>query len=202
MKIKTAFITGITGMVGSHLLDFLINNTNWKIYGLIRWRSPLKNIESHLKKLNNNNSRLKLFYGDIRDSNCLNDLIKNLKPDYCFHLAAQSYPLTSFISPVDTYETNILGTEKLLSSFKNYSKKTIIHVCSSSEIFGRVSKDKLPINEDCTFHPSSPYAISKIGTDQIAQFYSEAYNMKILTTRMRAIYCFFIFLQNQNFILL
>ena len=60
----------------------------------------------------------------------------------------------------------------------------IIHICSSSEVFGRVSKEKLPINEECTFHPASPYAISKAGTDLVGRFYAEAYGMKTLTTRM------------------
>jgi GDPmannose 4,6-dehydratase len=60
----------------------------------------------------------------------------------------------------------------------------VIHVCSSSEIFGRVPKDKLPINEECSFHPASPYAISKIGTDMIGRFHAEAYRQKAMTTRM------------------
>ena len=101
-----------------------------------------------------------------------------------FHLAAQSYPLTSFDAPVDTYDTNISGTSILLEALKNYSSSAIIHVCASSEVFGRVPKEKLPINEECSFHPASPYAISKIGTDLVGRFYAEAYNMKIMTTRM------------------
>ena len=86
--------------------------------------------------------------------------------------------------PADTYETNTIGTSNLLEALKRYKKDAIIHVCSSSEVFGRVSKDKIPINENCSFHPASPYAISKAGTDLIARFYAEAYKMKIMTTRM------------------
>ncbi len=180
---KKVFITGITGMVGSHLLDYLFQKTNWNIYGLIRWRSPLENINSHIKNINLK-KRVFLEYGDIREAHALDTIIKKIKPDYVFHLAAQSYPRTSFDMPADTYETNTIGTSNLLESLRRYKKNAIIHVCSSSEVFGRVPKDKIPITEDCSFHPASPYAISKTGTDLIARFYAEAYKMKIMTTRM------------------
>ena len=180
---KQAFITGITGMVGSHLLDYLIKNTNWDIHGLVRWRSSLENIEAHIESINKK-KRIYLHYGDLRDYQSLILPIKNIKPDYLFHLAAQSYPLTSFTSPTDTYETNILGTHNILEAIKEYSSSTICHICSSSEIFGKVSKESLPIKENCNFHPASPYAISKIGTDLISTFYFQAYKVKTLTTRM------------------
>jgi len=183
MKNKVAFITGITGMVGSHLAEYLINKTDWDIVGLIRWRSPLDNISSLVEKINKN-KRIKLVYGDIRDSLSIDEVIKNNKPDYLFHLAAQSYPLTSFTSPLDTLETNIQGTTIVLEALKKYSKDCITHVCASSEVFGRVSKDKLPIDEECTFHPASPYAISKVGTDLLGRYYAEAFDMKVMTTRM------------------
>jgi len=103
-------------------------------------------------------------------------------PDYVFHLAAQSYPQTSFISPIETLQTNIIGTTNLLEALKHKDAK--IHVCSSSEIFGKVPKDKLPINEECSIHPASPYAISKVGTDLIGRYYAEAHGMKVMITRM------------------
>ena len=178
-----AFITGITGMVGSHLADYLLENTDWEIHGLIRWRSPLDNIESLIKNINNND-RVFLHYGDLKDPQSINKVVSEICPDYTFHLAAQSYPKTSFDAPLDTYETNISGTSTLLEAIKTYAKNSCVHVCASSEVFGRVPKDKLPIDEECTFHPASPYAISKVGTDLVGRFYAEAYNMKIMTTRM------------------
>ncbi len=180
---KKAFITGITGMVGSHLLDYLVKNTDWDIHGLVRWRSPLENIEDHIDNINRK-KRIFLHYGDLKDYQSLISPIKNTKPDYLFHLAAQSYPLTSFTSPKDTYETNILGTQNVLETIKEHSPLTICHICSSSEIFGKVNKENLPINEECSFHPASPYAISKIGTDLISKFYFQAYKIRTLTTRM------------------
>jgi GDP-mannose 4,6-dehydratase len=179
----TAFISGITGMVGSHLADYLIENTDWNIHGLIRWRSPLDNISQQIKEINSK-KRIKLFYGDLRDSISVDDAIKLSKPDYVFHLAAQSFPKTSFTAPLDTLETNVQGTVRILEAVKNHAPKAITHVCSSSEVFGRVPKEKLPIDEECNFHPASPYAISKVGTDLVGRFYAEAYGLTTLTTRM------------------
>ena len=178
-----ALITGITGMVGSHLADYLLKNTDWEIYGLCRWRSPLDNI-SHLIPLINKKQRVHLVYGDLRDSLSIHETVKNVKPDFVFHLAAQSYPKTSFEAPLDTFETNIQGTANVLEALRKNEIDATVHVCASSEVFGRVPKEKLPIDEECTFHPASPYAISKVGTDLIGRYYAEAYNMTVMTTRM------------------
>ena len=180
---KTALITGITGMVGSHLADYLIENTDWNIVGLTRWRSPLDNIK-HLIERINVKDRITLVNGDLNDSISLDAVIRDHQPDYVFHLAAQSFPLTSFTAPVDTLNTNIQGTVRLLDSIKTYKHDAIVHVCASSEVFGRVPKEKLPIDEECTFHPASPYAVSKVGTDLMGRFYAEAYGMTVMTTRM------------------
>lgn len=178
-----ALITGITGMVGSHLLDYLIENTDWEVYGMLRWRSPLDNIKEHIDRINRKD-RIKLVYADLRDTMSLEHAVKESKPNYVFHLAAQSYPKTSFDSPLDTMDTNVQGTERLLGALRNHAKDAIIHVCASSEVFGRVPKEKLPIDEECSFHPASPYAISKVGTDLIGRYYAEAYDMCVMTTRM------------------
>jgi len=180
---KTAFITGITGMVGSHLADFLLKNTDWKIFGLARWDDDLDNI-NHLLPLIDNKHRIELIYGDLNDMSSLMFAISKCKPDFVFHLAAQSYPKTSFEAPIDTLNTNIIGTAKLLESIRKLNLNPIIHICASSEVFGRVPKECLPIHEEVGFHPASPYAISKVGTDLVGRFYGEAYNMKVMTTRM------------------
>jgi GDPmannose 4,6-dehydratase len=127
-----------------------------------------------------------LFFlnGDLNDLISLLNAVKKARPDYVFHLAAQSYPQTSFNAAEDTYNTNILGTGRLLDALRFVELDPVIHVCASSEVFGRVPKEKLPIDEECTFHPASPYAISKIGTDMIGRYHAEAYGQKIMTTRM------------------
>lgn len=183
MNKKVAFITGFTGMVGSHLADFLLKKTDWDIYGLVRWNDRMDNIE-HLMGLINSTHRIKLVYGDINDLSSLLVAFNKTKPDYVFHLAAQSYPKTSFDSPLETLETNILGTAKVLDAIKTLHLNPTIHVCASSEVFGRVPKEFLPIHEDVGFHPASPYAISKVGTDLVGRFYAEAYGMTVMTTRM------------------
>lgn len=183
MSNSVCFITGITGMVGSHLADYLLENTNWEIHGLARWNDRMDNIE-HLMERINNRDRVYLQYGDINDLSSMLSVLKKVKPNFVFHLAAQSYPKTSFESPLETLETNILGTAKILDAIKTLNLDPNIHVCASSEVFGRVPKEFLPIHEDVQFHPASPYAISKVGTDLIGRFYAEAYGLKVMTTRM------------------
>jgi GDP-mannose 4,6-dehydratase len=178
-----ALITGISGMVGSHLAEYLLANTDWDIYGMIRWRSPLDNLEAVVGRVNRGD-RCFFLYGDLRDTLAVQDVVRKAAPDYVFHLAAQSFPRTSFESPLDTYETNIQGSARLLDALRHAHPRAVTHICASSEVFGRVPKDKLPINEECGFHPASPYAISKVGTDLIGRFYAEAYGMMVMTTRM------------------
>ncbi|VBM05738.1 GDP-D-mannose dehydratase [Burkholderia pseudomallei] len=170
-------------MVGSHLADFLLENTDWEIYGLCRWRSPLDNVSHLLPRINEKN-RIRLVYGDLRDYLSIHEAVKQSTPDFVFHLAAQSYPKTSFDSPLDTLETNVQGTANVLEALRKNNIDAVTHVCASSEVFGRVPREKLPIDEECTFHPASPYAISKVGTDLIGRYYAEAYNMTVMTARM------------------
>jgi GDP-mannose 4,6-dehydratase len=179
----TALITGFTGMVGSHLADYLLEHTDWDLWGLCRWRSPLDNV-SHLLDRINRKDRVRIIYGDLRDYLSIHEAVVQSKPDYVFHLAAQSYPKTSFDSPLDTLETNIQGTAHVLEALRKTHAQAVVHVCASSEVFGRVPQEKLPIDEDCTFHPASPYAISKVGTDLLGRYYAEAYGMPVMTTRM------------------
>jgi GDP-mannose 4,6-dehydratase len=180
---KRVLITGITGMVGSHLAEYLIENTDWDIFGMCRWRSPLNNLHNLISRINQKD-RITLLFGDLRDTLSIQDVVNKSIPDYVFHLAAQSYPKTSFDAPLDTLDTNIQGTARVLEALRATSPGAVVHVCASSEVFGRVPKEKLPIDEECSFHPASPYAISKVGTDLIGRYYAEAYGMTVMTTRM------------------
>ncbi len=178
-------------MVGSHLADYLLKITDWDVYGVCRWRSPLDNV-AHLLDRVNKKDRVFFEYADLNDEMSLIKVVNDIRPDYVFHLAAQSYPQTSFTAPIDTLNTNILGTCRLLEAFRlamlnDKSYKPIIHVCASSEVFGRIPAEKKPetgIHEECPFHPASPYAISKTGTDLLGRYYAEAYGMTVMTTRM------------------
>jgi len=183
MAAPRALITGITGMVGSHLAEYLLAETDWEIFGMCRWRSPLDNLCEVTARINRGD-RIHLLQGDLRDTLSVQQVVAQARPAYVFHLAAQSFPRTSFDSPLDTLETNIQGTVRLLDALRTRSPEAIIHVCASSEVFGRVARERLPIDEECSFHPASPYAISKVGTDLAGRFYAEAYGMMIMTTRM------------------
>ena len=170
-------------MVGSHLADYLLQHTDWQIHGLCRWRSPLDNI-SHLLPRINAGDRVHLLYGDLRDYLSIHEAVRKAAPDFVFHLAAQSFPRTSFDAPLDTLETNVQGTAHVLEALRKNAPPAVTHVCASSEVFGRVPREKLPIDEECGFHPASPYAISKVGADLIGRYYAEAYGMQVMTTRM------------------
>jgi GDPmannose 4,6-dehydratase len=178
-----ALITGFTGMVGSHLADHLLANTDWELHGLLRWNEDLGNVE-HLLERVDRRDRLGLVYGDLNDHPSLARAVEQVQPDYVFHLAAQSYPQQSFVAPIETLQTNILGTAGLLDAIHRSGRRPVIHVCASSEVFGRVGKEHLPIDEETPFHPASPYAISKVGTDLVGRFYAEAYGLCVMTTRM------------------
>ena len=178
-----AFITGITGMVGSHLADYLYAHTDWEIIGMARWRSPLDNL-SGLAAAINDGKRVRLIYADLRDTLAVQHAMREARPDIIFHLAAQSFPRTSFESPLDTFDTNVQGTVRVLEAARTDAPQAVIHVCASSEVFGRVTQEMLPIKEDAPFHPASPYAMSKVGTDLVGRYYAEAYGMMVMTTRM------------------
>jgi GDP-mannose 4,6-dehydratase len=180
---QRALITGITGMVGSHLADYLLTHTNWEVHGMCRWRSPMDNVE-HLVGRVNRGDGVFFHYADLNDYASMVSVVQKVKPDYVFHLAAQSYPKTSFDAPEDTMNTNILGTLRLMDVLHKFKPDAVIHNCASSEIFGRVPKELTPIKENTPFHPASPYAISKVGTDLVGRYYGEAFNMAIMSTRM------------------
>ncbi len=180
---KTAMITGIAGMVGSHLADYLLTHTDLNVVGFLRWNEEQDNLE-HLFPEINRAERLDLFFGDLNDQSSLTSCVTEYQPDYVFHLAAQSYPQTSFVAPIDTLNTNILGTAKLLEAIRLSKLQPVVHICASSEVFGKVPKQYIPINEEAPFHPASPYAISKVGTDLLGRYYAEAHGLTVMTTRM------------------
>lgn len=165
-------------MVGSHLADYILaKHPGVEIHGLLRWRSPLDNIFHIL-------NRIKTHQGDLRDLNSLILILKEVRPDRIFHLAAQSFVPMSFIAPADTLHTNVIGTTNLLDAVRRAEIDPLIHICSSSEVYGQVEKDELPIRESNSFRPASPYAVSKVGEDMVAQQYFLSYGSKTIRTRM------------------
>jgi GDP-mannose 4,6-dehydratase len=184
MNIRTdkTLITGITGMVGSHMADYLLDKT--KVIGLKRWRSPMDNV----KQLE---GKVKFFNGDLKDLSSMITLIKQEKPDIIYHFAAQSLVPVSFTMPHETFYDNILGTLNLLEAIRftptdasePFYNPTII-VVSSSEVYGQVTEAELPIKETQPFRPQSPYAVSKASCDLLARQYFDSYKMKTIRTRL------------------
>src|SRR5262249_4775247 len=125
-------ITGITGMVGSHLAEyFLAAVAGADVHGLVRWRSPLVNIQDIL-------AHVTLHQGDLRDLNSLVIMLRQARPDRIHHLAAQSYVDMSFVAPADTLASNVIGTCNLLDAVRLAGINPRIHICSSSEVYGQV----------------------------------------------------------------
>jgi len=187
MKInKKILITGITGQVGSTMADFILENTDWDIIGMMRWQEPLDNIY-HLTDRINKNDRITIHNADLIDYSSISRMIEVHRPDFISHLAAQSFPKVSFEAPLETLQTNIMGTANIVESVRQLKERDgynpVVHICSSSEVYGKAEKG-VTLNEDTKFHGASPYSISKIGTDYLGQFYGEAYNMKTFITRM------------------
>lgn len=183
---KKILITGITGQVGSQLADYVLANTSYDVLGMMRWQEPMDNLY-HLTERINKKDRIGLFYADLNDYASISRMLCSVRPDYISHLAAQSYPKTSFNIPIETLQTNIIGTANLLENIRQRREvdgyDPVVHVCSSSEVYGR-AKPGISLAEDTPFHGASPYSISKIGTDYLGRFYGEAYGIRTFVTRM------------------
>tara|TARA_Y100000310_G_C20633364_1_gene789833 strand:- start:487 stop:1476 length:990 start_codon:yes stop_codon:yes gene_type:complete len=178
---RNFFITGITGFVGSHMADYILQQSadNY-VYGFKRWRSDEKNIQHLLE-----HPRVKLLNGDLGDSTSVKRAVAIAKPDVVYHFAAQSLPETSFYTPVHTLQTNIIGTTTLLDCIcKDDDIDPIIVSVSSSEVYGNPTPDELPIVESNPIRAANPYSISKVGQDLMSQYYHKAFGLKIIITRM------------------
>ena len=166
---KTAFITGIAGMDGSHLADFLLSK-GYKVYGLIRRSSNFNptNISHILDKIT-------LLKGDITDQNSLLRALKESNPDEVYNLAAQSFVGESWNTPEQTSEVTGLGVLRMLESIREFNPKIKFYQASSSEMFGRMVEN--PSNEKSPFYPRSPYGVSKLYGHWITINYRESYDI-------------------------
>jgi GDP-4-dehydro-6-deoxy-D-mannose reductase len=170
-------ITGITGFVGSHLAEYLLQKIpNARIFGTRRWRSRMENI-NHLVE------RLELVECDLHDNNSVLQMMDKVRPDWIFHLAAQSYVHSSWQAPADTISNNIIGQLNILESIKNLNLECRMQIAGSSEEYGLVYKDETPIKETNPLRPLSPYAVSKVGQDMLAYQYYKSYGFHLVRTR-------------------
>lgn len=172
---KKALITGIAGFVGSHLAELLLNR-GFEVYGLCRPRTKRDHIELIANKLH-------LEDADLLDTHSLYTTLSRIKPDYIFHLAAQSFVPTSWVSPSVTLEVNIVGSANLFEAVRQAGIDSVIQIACSSEEYGLVHENELPIKEDNPLRPLSPYAVSKVAMDYLGYQYFQSYKVRIIRTR-------------------
>lgn len=176
-KFKKALITGICGSGGSYLAEYIINNQpKVKVFGLYRKLRP-KNI----KLIKKNSILIKCDMNNFKD---LFFNLKKVKPDVIFHIASDADVRKSFDEPMSFINNNNNITLNLLEAVRKLKLKSVIQICSTSEVYGQVKKKEVPIREDNPMRPASPYAVSKAFQDLCSQNYQKNYGLNIIITRM------------------
>ncbi|HHF42621.1 MAG TPA: NAD-dependent epimerase/dehydratase family protein, partial [Candidatus Aminicenantes bacterium] len=170
-------LTGITGFAGSHLAEYILNHhPEVEVFGLIRWRSRRENIV-HLE------NKITLVEGDLKDIVSLKKILAVVKPDWIFHLAAQSFVPTSWKCPAETFSINAIGQINLFEAILDLGLSPKIQIAGSSEEYGLVFEDEIPIKETSPLRPLSPYAVSKVAQDLLAFQYWKSYGLRTVRTR-------------------
>lgn len=172
-----ALITGITGFAGSHLAEYLLaDHPDVAVFGTYRWRSRMENVE-HLE------GKIELIESDLRDYTSVYAALDRVRPDYIFHLAAQSFVPASWTAPAETLTTNVAGQTNLFEAIRALGLDPVIQIACSSEQYGLVLPDEVPIKETNPLRPLSPYAVSKVAQDFLGYQYFQSYGMKVVRTR-------------------
>ncbi|MEO0100696.1 MAG: GDP-mannose 4,6-dehydratase [candidate division WOR-3 bacterium] len=169
-------ITGITGFVGSHLAEYLLSLGKDEVFGIYRWRSRMENI-SHLS------DKISLLECDLKDPVAVREVIRKIKPDGIFHLAAQSYVPMSWIAPQETLTTNIISQLNIFEAVRAENLDCRIQIAGSSEEYGMVYPNEVPIKETNPLRPLSPYGVSKVAQDLLGYQYFMSYGIKVVRTR-------------------
>ena len=170
-------ITGITGFAGSHLADYLLAEMpGVEIYGTKRWRSRMENIEHILDEV-------RLVECDLKDANAVRKTLDEIRPERIFHLAAQSFVPASWRAPSETLENNILSQTNIFEAMRALGLDARIQIAGSSEEYGLVHPDEVPITESNPLRPLSPYAVSKVAQDLLAYQYYRSYGLAAIRTR-------------------
>lgn len=170
-------ITGITGFAGSHLADYILDShPDVDVYGMIRWRSRMENI-LHIQ------NRLRLVEADLKDMASLKKCLVEVQPERIFHLAAQSFVPTSWKCPAETFAINAIGQVNLFEAVLSLGMSPKIQIAGSSEEYGHVNSDEVPMKETNPLRPLSPYAVSKVAQDLLGWQYYKSYGLKVVRTR-------------------
>jgi GDP-4-dehydro-6-deoxy-D-mannose reductase len=176
---KKVLVTGATGFVGSHMIDYILAN-HPEVTSIVcakRRRSDENNIKHFY-----HNPIIKFIDVNLEDAKSVDNIfLVHGKFDKCFHLAAQSFVKLSFDSPSETLITNIIGTLNLLEAIRKNNKECVIQIAGSSEEYGE--QKVTPIKEDAPLNPLSPYAVSKVTQEKLAYQYFKSYGIKSVITR-------------------
>jgi len=176
---KKILITGITGFVGSHMADFLLQRDDVEVYGTKRWNlSRLRNIYHQL-----DNPRLTIIDCDITDPVGVNNLIEKVVPDNIFHFAAESFVSPSWLHPSHYMDINYKGTVNIMEACRMAKINPRILIAGSPEEHGDIKAEELPITESTVLRPVNPYAVTKVAQDLIGYVYHRSYGMNIIRTR-------------------
>jgi GDP-4-dehydro-6-deoxy-D-mannose reductase len=173
---RRILVTGVTGFAGSHLVDYMLTRNDCEIFGIQRWRSRTENIEHFAAKI-------ALIECDLRDASSTRDTLEKVRPDWIFHLAAQSFVPTSWSAPSESLTTNILGQVNLFEAVRRLGLKCRIQLACSSEEYGMVYPDEVPIKETNPLRPLSPYAVSKVAQDMLGYQYWMSWKVDSVRTR-------------------
>jgi GDP-4-dehydro-6-deoxy-D-mannose reductase len=171
-----ALITGVSGFIGRYLAEYLLNK-QLEVYGTVRTTKHLKNI-AHLK------DAITLRKCEIRNPAMVNDAVRKSKPDFVFHLAAQSYPTVSWENPIGTMETNVFGTINLFEAIRKLKINPKILVACSSAEYGLVREKEVPTKEDHQLLPLHPYGVSKVAQDLLAYQYFKNFGLSTIRVRI------------------
>jgi GDPmannose 4,6-dehydratase len=168
---KSIIVTGVTGQDGSHMVDFLLENTDYEIFGCVRRLS----VYNHENLSHISNERFHLINFDLTDCYSISRIIEKIKPDYFINLAAQSFVGSSWDFAQQTWETNATSVLNILEAIRNYHPTCRFYQAGSSEEFGDVIFT--PQNEDHPLRPRSPYGASKAAARQILKVWRESYGL-------------------------
>lgn len=170
---SVCLITGIGGFLGSHLTDFLLTQ-GWEVTGILRRGS---------RDIAHSHDTLALFRCDILDKAQIEGVVREARPEAIVHLAAQSLPSRSWQEPEATFQVNVLGTLNLLEAVRAAGLDPVVVVAGSSAEYGPSEPEEIPINEDASLRPASPYGVSKVATTLLALLYRRAFGIKVVVAR-------------------